>query len=161
MFTVHPAEASSYPGIILIITNWYTPKEIAARVTIFSTSYPGALIFTGFMQASLSANDFGRLKAWQWLFVFNACVIADEAARLRLVSLKLTPRPETSCRLMVRLAPSLSQRLRGVILTTPWHVTADRLHCRLRLLGHPQREAICCSFPMEAHKAEVQAASVL
>lgn len=54
---------------------WYTPKEIAARVAIFSTSYPGAMIFTSSMQAALSANNFGRLKAWQWLFVFNALMV--------------------------------------------------------------------------------------
>ncbi|CED85468.1 Permease of the major facilitator superfamily [Phaffia rhodozyma] len=71
-------EASAYPGIICVLCSWYTPRELAARIAIFGTSYPAANMFVGFMQAALHTNMNGvaGLSGWRWLFVFNALMTA-------------------------------------------------------------------------------------
>lgn len=72
-FFIGAFEASSYPGIISILCSWYTPTELATRIAIFGTSYPGANIFVSFMQAALNKTMDGKagLEGWQWLFVIN------------------------------------------------------------------------------------------
>jgi MFS transporter, ACS family, pantothenate transporter len=91
-FFIGCLEASSYPGIIAILCLWYTPTELVTRLSIFSSSYPGAMMcalrslgyerfqgsdavymfsFTSFMQAALHKNMNGKagLAGWQWLCV--------------------------------------------------------------------------------------------
>jgi sugar phosphate permease len=68
-FFIGVFEASSYPGIISILCNWYTPREVGARIVIFSASYPVSAMFVSAMQASLSKTLDGRsgLSGWRWL----------------------------------------------------------------------------------------------
>ncbi|GHJ89178.1 hypothetical protein NliqN6_5580 [Naganishia liquefaciens] len=73
-FLIGVFEASSYPGIISILCNWYTPREVASRIVIFSASYPASAMFVSAMQASLTKTLDGSsgLSGWRWLFIFNA-----------------------------------------------------------------------------------------
>ncbi|KAJ9114058.1 hypothetical protein QFC22_005878 [Naganishia vaughanmartiniae] len=73
-FFIGVFEASSYPGIISVLCNWYTPREVAARIVIFSASYPASAMFVSAMQASLTKTLDGSsgLAGWRWLFIFNA-----------------------------------------------------------------------------------------
>ncbi|KAL7413814.1 major facilitator superfamily domain-containing protein [Mrakia frigida] len=81
-FFIGVCEASSYPGIICILCNWYTPAELASRIAIFGTSYPAANIFVSFMQAALYKGMEGHagLPGWKWLFIFNALMTVIVAA---------------------------------------------------------------------------------
>ncbi|KAI5812694.1 putative transporter [Pyronema omphalodes] len=66
-------EASSYPGTITILMNWYTPSELSTRMALFGTSYPAANIFVGSMQAALWKGLHGTrgMAGWRWLFLLN------------------------------------------------------------------------------------------
>ncbi|KAJ9091483.1 hypothetical protein QFC20_007623 [Naganishia adeliensis] len=81
-FFIGVFEASSYPGIISVLCNWYTPREVAARIVIFSASYPASAMFVSAMQASLTKTLDGSsgLAGWRWLFIFNAIMTFIVAA---------------------------------------------------------------------------------
>ncbi|KAH8806754.1 putative transporter [Flagelloscypha sp. PMI_526] len=72
-FLIGVAEASAYPGILSILSNWYASDELATRVAIFGTSYPASGIFVNFLQANLHKNMDGvqGLSGWRWLFILN------------------------------------------------------------------------------------------
>ncbi|KAF8243407.1 MFS general substrate transporter [Wilcoxina mikolae CBS 423.85] len=72
-FIIGVCEASSYPGTITILMNWYTPAELSTRVSLFSTSYPAASIFVGSLQAALwgGLNGTSGMAGWRWLFFLN------------------------------------------------------------------------------------------
>lgn len=66
-------EASSYPGVMTLLGNWYTPQELGKRACIFQASSSAAQMFSGYLQAALYSGMNGRagLSAWQWLFIFD------------------------------------------------------------------------------------------
>lgn len=68
-FFIGVFEASSYPGIVTILCNWYTPSELATRVAIFSSSYPAASMFVSFMQVAIQETLDGAhgIAGWRWL----------------------------------------------------------------------------------------------
>ncbi|CCH44005.1 putative transporter SEO1 [Wickerhamomyces ciferrii] len=66
-------ESSSWPGIIIILGNYYNKEELALRIGLFQTSsYVGAM-FTGFMQSSIHTTLNGKqgLSGWRWMFIIN------------------------------------------------------------------------------------------
>lgn len=73
-FFIGAFEASSYPGIVSVLCNWYTPSELATRIALFGTSYPAASMFVSFMQVSIQStlNGAHGISGWRWLFIFNA-----------------------------------------------------------------------------------------
>jgi sugar phosphate permease len=81
-FIIGVCEASSYPGTITILMNWYTPAELSTRVSLFSTSYPAASIFVGSLQAALwgGLNGTSGMAGWRWLFLFNGIMTVIVAA---------------------------------------------------------------------------------
>ncbi|TDZ21654.1 Pantothenate transporter liz1 [Colletotrichum orbiculare MAFF 240422] len=66
-------EASSWPGIVSLIFNWYTPPELGKRLAIFGVSAQAGSMFLGILQAALYRNLDGarNLAGWQWLFVVS------------------------------------------------------------------------------------------
>lgn len=81
-FFIGVFEASSYPGIITILCNWYTPRELATRIAIFGTSYPASQMFVSFMQVAIQSTLDGKagVPGWKWLFIFNAIMTVIVAA---------------------------------------------------------------------------------
>ncbi|KAI1084266.1 pantothenate transporter liz1 [Whalleya microplaca] len=75
-FLVGLLEASAYPGIMTLLGNWYTPKELGKRACIFQASSSAAQMFSGYLQAALYSGMNGRagLSAWRWLFVFDGII---------------------------------------------------------------------------------------
>ncbi|KAK7227913.1 hypothetical protein V2G26_000083 [Clonostachys chloroleuca] len=80
-FFIGLLEATAYPGIMTLLGNWYTPRELGKRACIFQASSSAAQMFSGYLQAALYAGMDGRsgLKAWQWLFIFD-CIIGIPVA---------------------------------------------------------------------------------
>lgn len=66
-------ESTSWPGIVSLILNWYTPKELGKRLAIFGVSGVAGNMFLGIVQAALYKNLDGArgLAGWQWLFVVS------------------------------------------------------------------------------------------
>ncbi|KAH7175387.1 major facilitator superfamily domain-containing protein [Dactylonectria macrodidyma] len=66
-------ESTSWPGIVSLILNWYTPKELGKRLAIFGVSGVAGNMFLGIVQAALYKNLNGvrGLAGWQWLFVIS------------------------------------------------------------------------------------------
>lgn len=69
-------EATSWPGIVNLIFNWYTPSELGKRLAIFGVSGVAGNMFLGIVQASLYKNLNGvhGLEGWQWLFVVSGII---------------------------------------------------------------------------------------
>ncbi|KAH6894516.1 major facilitator superfamily domain-containing protein [Thelonectria olida] len=66
-------ESTSWPGIVSLILNWYTPKELGKRLAIFGVSGVAGNMFLGIVQAALYKNLNGvrGLAGWQWLFIVS------------------------------------------------------------------------------------------
>ncbi|KAI1385681.1 MFS general substrate transporter [Hypoxylon trugodes] len=75
-FVIGFLEASTYPGVLTLLGNWYTPQELGKRSAIFIASSAAAKIFSGYLQAGLysSMNGVNGLAAWQWLFIFDGII---------------------------------------------------------------------------------------
>ncbi|KAG1794086.1 major facilitator superfamily domain-containing protein, partial [Suillus plorans] len=69
-------EAAFYPGVMYLLSRWYTRKELAARSAWF---YCGSLIsnaFGSFIAAGILARMQGvlGLAAWRWLFYIEGAI---------------------------------------------------------------------------------------
>ncbi|KAI1497915.1 major facilitator superfamily domain-containing protein [Biscogniauxia marginata] len=69
-------ESTSWPGIVNLIFNWYTPKELGKRLAIFGVSGVAGNMFLGILQAALYRNLNGvhGLAGWQWLFIVSGVI---------------------------------------------------------------------------------------
>ncbi|CAO3608757.1 unnamed protein product [Cunninghamella blakesleeana] len=72
------AESGCYPGIIFLLGNWYTKKELGKRtsiITMFGT-LGGAL--SGLIQALIlkTIDGFLGISGWRWLFLFDGVLTA-------------------------------------------------------------------------------------
>ncbi|KAK7743697.1 hypothetical protein SLS62_010474 [Diatrype stigma] len=69
-------ESTSWPGIVNLIFNWYTPRELAKRLAIFGVSGVAGSMFLGVLQAALYQNLGGArgLEGWQWLFIVSGLI---------------------------------------------------------------------------------------
>jgi MFS family permease len=81
-FIIGVCEASSYPGTVTILMNWYTPAELSTRVSLFGTSYPAANVFVGSLQAALwsGMHNVSGFAGWRWLFAINGLMTIVVAA---------------------------------------------------------------------------------
>lgn len=69
-------ESTSWPGIVNLIFNWYTPKELGKRLAIFGVSGVAGNMFLGIVQAALYRNLNGvhGIAGWQWLFIVSGII---------------------------------------------------------------------------------------
>ncbi|GME65372.1 uncharacterized protein LTHEOB_9355 [Neofusicoccum parvum] len=69
-------ESTSWPGLVALIFNWYTPRELATRLAIFGVSGVVGNMFLGILQAALykNLNGVSGLEGWQWLFIVSGCI---------------------------------------------------------------------------------------
>ncbi|KAL2835230.1 major facilitator superfamily domain-containing protein [Aspergillus cavernicola] len=69
-------ESTSWPGLVSLIFNWYTPAELGKRLAIFGVSGVAGNMFLGILQAALykNLNGVGGLEGWQWLFIVSGCI---------------------------------------------------------------------------------------
>lgn len=63
--------ATSWPGIVALLYNWYTPTELALRLAIFNMSDVAGGMFLGLAQAELhrSLDGVYGIAGWSWLFI--------------------------------------------------------------------------------------------
>ncbi|KAH8811216.1 major facilitator superfamily domain-containing protein [Xylogone sp. PMI_703] len=72
-FLLGLVEAPFYPGALYMISMFYTRKEVAARMAIFTTGNMLAGAFSGLIAAGVFAGLDGSrgLAGWQWLFIIQ------------------------------------------------------------------------------------------
>lgn len=92
-FLLGIAEAGFFPGIILYLTYWFPRQHRARMVALFMTAITLAGVFGSPLSGWLLevSNDWGGLKAWQWLFVVEGLPSVVIGA---CVPFLLTDRPE-------------------------------------------------------------------
>lgn len=69
-------EAPFFPGALLLLSSWYTPRELATRTAIM---YTGSLLSSAFGGLVGAAVEYGLdgargLRTWQWLFLLEGTV---------------------------------------------------------------------------------------
>ncbi|KAK1857299.1 major facilitator superfamily transporter [Colletotrichum chrysophilum] len=66
-------EAPFFPGVIYILSCWYTQKELAFRTAILYSGMLVATAFAGLIAAAVFAHLDGvrGLEGWQWLFIIE------------------------------------------------------------------------------------------
>ncbi|OTB02426.1 hypothetical protein M426DRAFT_62321 [Hypoxylon sp. CI-4A] len=69
-------ESTSWPGLVSLIFNWYTPRELGKRLAIFGVSGVAGSMFLGILQAALykNLNGVNGLQGWQWLFIVSGVI---------------------------------------------------------------------------------------
>ncbi|KAH7041237.1 major facilitator superfamily domain-containing protein [Microdochium trichocladiopsis] len=69
-------EATSWPGIVNLIFNWYKPSELGVRLAVFGVSGVAGNMFLGTLQAALyrNMNGVNGLEGWQWLFIISGII---------------------------------------------------------------------------------------
>ncbi|KAH7362656.1 major facilitator superfamily transporter [Plectosphaerella cucumerina] len=70
-FVIGLLESPFYVGVMTLLGNWYTPKELASRTTIFYSASFAANMFSGYLQAAVytGLNGAHGLPGWRWLFI--------------------------------------------------------------------------------------------
>ncbi|TLD34540.1 mfs transporter [Venturia nashicola] len=69
-------EAPFYPGALYMISQFYTKKEVATRMSIFYTGNMLASAFSGLIAAGVFASLDGvrGLAGWRWLFIIQGAL---------------------------------------------------------------------------------------
>ncbi|KAI9316894.1 major facilitator superfamily domain-containing protein [Dichotomocladium elegans] len=70
------AEAPFYPGMVFLLGNWYTKKELGTRTAFFvaGTQFSGA--FSGLISGAISSTLDGAhgMRGWKWLFIIEGLI---------------------------------------------------------------------------------------
>lgn len=68
------AEAPFFPGVMYLISGWYTRKELGLRTAFFYSGLVLATAFSGLIAAGIfSGLDGARgIAGWQWLFIIES-----------------------------------------------------------------------------------------
>ncbi|KAI1081439.1 MFS general substrate transporter [Whalleya microplaca] len=74
-------ESTSWPGLVSLIFNWYTPRELAKRLAIFGVSGVAGNMFLGILQAAFykNLNGVNGLEGWQWLFLASGFLVIPDS----------------------------------------------------------------------------------
>lgn len=77
-FLIGFAEGTAWPGYVTVISQWYTPEEVALRMGFFTCAQSVGSMFAGVMQGAMSTTLDGSLgrSGWRWGFIVNGvCTI--------------------------------------------------------------------------------------
>ncbi|KAJ3344071.1 hypothetical protein HDU93_003234 [Gonapodya sp. JEL0774] len=79
-FLLGAFEAGYFPGVVYLISTWYTNTELSKRFAIFSVTSAIGAMFSGYLQtACISLAGKGGLEGWQWLFVVDGLLSFSSA----------------------------------------------------------------------------------
>ncbi|KAL1409279.1 hypothetical protein Q8F55_006112 [Vanrija albida] len=67
-------EASAYPGTVTLLAAWYTPRELAFRISVYhSAQWVGSMISSGLTAAIFQGLDgVHGIAGWRWMFIIDA-----------------------------------------------------------------------------------------
>ncbi|AAW46254.1 conserved hypothetical protein [Cryptococcus deneoformans JEC21] len=69
-------EASCYPGAIMLLMSWYTPRELALRIGFYHSCQSIGSMLAGALQAAIYNSMDGRngISGWRWMFIIDGIV---------------------------------------------------------------------------------------
>ncbi|ODN96233.1 hypothetical protein I350_08232 [Cryptococcus amylolentus CBS 6273] len=69
-FSTGAFEATCYPGAIMLLMSWYTPRELALRIGFYHSCQSSTLKLAGALQAAIYNNMDGLhgMSGWRWMF---------------------------------------------------------------------------------------------
>jgi MFS family permease len=69
-------EAPFFPGAIMLMSSWYTRKELAHRIAWFYSGSSLANMFGGLLGAGILGNLNGAhgIAGWRWLFIIEGVI---------------------------------------------------------------------------------------
>ncbi|KIW53128.1 hypothetical protein PV05_08722 [Exophiala xenobiotica] len=72
-FCIGLLESSCYPGAIMLLYAWYTPRELGFRIGLYASCQFIGTMLAGALQAAIYTNLNGHtgLSGWRWMFVIN------------------------------------------------------------------------------------------
>ncbi|KAH7416813.1 putative MFS transporter [Cadophora sp. MPI-SDFR-AT-0126] len=81
-FMLGVTEAPFYPGALYMVSQFYTRKEVAARMAVFYTGNMLASSFSGLIAAGVFAGLGGKhgIEGWRWLFIIQGVATVVVAA---------------------------------------------------------------------------------
>jgi MFS family permease len=70
------AEAPFFPGAIMLMSSWYTRRELSHRIAWFYSGSSLANMFGGVLGAGVLGNLNGAhgIAGWRWLFIIEGAI---------------------------------------------------------------------------------------
>lgn len=67
-------ESSAWPGMMTLLTYWYTPSELAKRMGFYHSCQALGSMMSGALQVAVINTLHGSngIAGWRWLFIINA-----------------------------------------------------------------------------------------
>lgn len=75
-------EGGYFPGVMYVLSSWYTPAELGKRSGLFYASGMAGGLFSGFLQTAAwkTLSGVNGLNGWRWLFIIDAIITFGIAA---------------------------------------------------------------------------------
>lgn len=91
-FGIGAAESSSWPGMMCVFMNWYTPTEFATRAALFAVAGSTGNMIAGALQAGLfkTLNGVHGIPGWRWMFLVSGMMTIG----ISLIGLFALPDPQ-------------------------------------------------------------------
>lgn len=69
-------EASAYPGTVMLLMSWYTPREIAFRIGFYHSCQSIGNMLAGALQAAIytNLNGVNGIAGWRWMFIIDGII---------------------------------------------------------------------------------------
>lgn len=69
-------EAPWFPGVLFLLSRWYTRREITVRTALFYAASIASNAFAGLIAAGILGNMEGvrDIAAWRWLFIIMGAI---------------------------------------------------------------------------------------
>ncbi|WWC85869.1 uncharacterized protein L201_000736 [Kwoniella dendrophila CBS 6074] len=66
-------EASCYPGAVMLLMSWYTPRELALRIGFYHSCQTVGNMLAGALQAAIYKNMDGLhgISGWRWMLIID------------------------------------------------------------------------------------------
>ncbi|KAH6880414.1 phthalate transporter [Thelonectria olida] len=126
-FTLGCIESGFFPGVLYLLSCWYTRAELGKRFAIFYTAAVMSGAFGGLLAGAITSNlhDVHGITGWRWLFIVEGVATCGVAIGAYFVLLDY---PETS----MRLSPAERQLAKIRIIHDGLSVTGNT-HAQRRL----------------------------
>jgi len=81
-FVLGLVEAGFFPGVMLLLSCWYKPKELSKRIALFYTASLMSGAFGGLLAGGIitGMEGLGNTRGWKWLFIIEGLITVCIAA---------------------------------------------------------------------------------
>ncbi|KAH3670253.1 hypothetical protein WICMUC_004906 [Wickerhamomyces mucosus] len=70
------AEAASFPGLVMVITEWYSVESLGKRVFMLDATSSVSAMFAGYIQTGAYTHLNGKygIPGWKWVFIIDGII---------------------------------------------------------------------------------------